>query len=266
MKILTQNMWINHVTFKTSTEDKKQRIHDMISHLPNYDVVTFQEVFAHKIFASLDFKQLLTEESKKHGFNYVAQCREPPSYLSQDAGLMILSKYPIVETEFVSFSSYSWFDMVVDKGFLYAQIQQSPTQKLHLITTHLDAHNREVKLSQVKQVSNYVTTKLKSCMNSEPIVITGDWNIDAINSKDLYSSFLNEFPGMKNVFNEEPFPVTHMDSRACLDHVLVNQFDKLVPVVSNDENIYRVEALKGTGDRSNERISDHFGVFINIEL
>ena len=260
VKLLTQNMWINHVTFKTSTSNKVHRLTDFTSHIDQFDIITLQEVFSHNFLSGVDFKAMMSSEAKKHGFDYFAVGRAP-SYMNQDSGLMILSKLPIVSTEFVSFSSYSWFDMIVDKGFLYVKIQVTPDQHMHVITTHMDAHRSDVRSAQVDQISQWIVDHLENEVKNDLLIMTGDWNIRV--ESEEYDHLLNTFPEFKNVYLDGPYPPTHQCG-ICIDHVLVNKFAHLVPSI--DGKVYKIENLTGSGERANEPISDHSGVSIEVTL
>ena len=61
-----------------------------------------------------------------------------PGYFSgkfADAGLLILSRYPIVEQEFREFKAKVFRDHYVNKGVLYAKIHLGEDFYLHLFNT-----------------------------------------------------------------------------------------------------------------------------------
>lgn len=77
----------------------------------------------------------------KAGFLYQAMSEEPSlfsSYLT-DGGLLIMSRFPIVESEFRPFPYGVLCDAISYKGVLYAKIQLGNNKYLHLFNTHTQA-------------------------------------------------------------------------------------------------------------------------------
>jgi len=76
----------------------------------------------------------------KAGFHYHAQSDEPSLFSSYvtDGGLLILSRFPILEVEFRPFDYGVLADAISYKGVLYAKIEVDG-RLLHLFTTHTQA-------------------------------------------------------------------------------------------------------------------------------
>ena len=74
------------------------------------------------------------------GFPYHAKSPKPELFGSTftDAGLLTISRFPILESEFKSFGSGCFSDAIATKGVLYTQIQIRD-EILHLINTHTQA-------------------------------------------------------------------------------------------------------------------------------
>ena len=77
-----------------------------------------------------------------------------------DAGLLIISKFPIIESHFEHFEIAGSFDFFAQKGFLFAKIRVSDSF-VHLITTHLNApfaiaggqnSHKAIKIIQIEQI------------------------------------------------------------------------------------------------------------------
>jgi endonuclease/exonuclease/phosphatase family metal-dependent hydrolase len=86
-------------------------------------------------------KQKLITYAQKAGFPYHT-CTEGPSFFSgyaTDSGLLILSRFPIVETEFYSYPYGVLSDALSQKGVLYAKILVGGDRVLHLFNTHTQA-------------------------------------------------------------------------------------------------------------------------------
>ena len=99
--------------------------------MANYDICTFQELFGFGSKRQHNFIQT----AKQLGFKYVHKSPNPwkgngLKLLKQwkiiDGGLVILSKFPIVEQSNILFTHASSFDAYSGKGALYALIQVWP--------------------------------------------------------------------------------------------------------------------------------------------
>lgn len=94
-----------------------------------------------------------------------------------NSGLVILSKFPILHSEFIAFDAYNplSFDRFSEKGFLSALVEID-NQNIRLITTHLQSSTHEeydlYGLSQLEQLFNYLDHL------PVPYLIGGDFNID----------------------------------------------------------------------------------------
>ena len=103
--------------------------------------------------------------------------------IRQDSGLVILSKYPIIEGGAMTYSSDSGTDKLASKGIAYARIQIGPSADdyIHVFNTHIQSHDHsESRLSQISELVDYVTEIIKSDIDHiRPILIAGDFNIAA---------------------------------------------------------------------------------------
>ena len=98
-----------------------------------------------------------------------------------NSGLVILSKFPIIDNKFVPFVNYnaSTYDRLTEKGFLTASIDIDG-QIVKIVNTHLQSCDYERydphAFLQMKELLTYSNTLDK------PYLIGGDFNIDI---KDL---------------------------------------------------------------------------------
>ena len=96
IKLLTYNMFMRPPPVKTNHSDHKNaRLRNYITHLEKFDIICNQEVFT----TLNSRKQQLIHHAKKAGFLYHA-VPKTPAYFSRyytDGGLLILSRFPIVE-------------------------------------------------------------------------------------------------------------------------------------------------------------------------
>jgi len=103
--------------------------------------------------------------------------------IRQDGGLIILSKYPIIECSAMTYSLSSGTDRLASKGVLYARIQLSPSAAdyIHVFNTHLQSHDySNSRLAQIGELIDFISEIIKSDKDYiRPILIAGDFNVAA---------------------------------------------------------------------------------------
>lgn len=117
--------------FIRNNEDdyKNERLQSFVNHLDSFDIICLQEMFG-----LLSFRQrLLLSEAEKKGFCHAAVAGAPP-YLFWDrhwafkipfldAGLVILSRYPVLETDSHYYKLGNQIDGWAPKQVLWALVQ-----------------------------------------------------------------------------------------------------------------------------------------------
>ncbi|TMW67180.1 hypothetical protein Poli38472_012296 [Pythium oligandrum] len=164
-----------------SGDHKDLRTSLLLRKIRDFDIVILQEMFEvgirqrHFVRAAYDL-----------GFKYHAGSVWPrlTDRFLIDGGLLILSRYPIVERGQHSFSLGSGSDGVCSKGVLYARVQLSPdlADSLHVFTTHTQAGDRlkeySIRAAQLKELQQFVAKTIREDPYA-PLLITGDFNLDA---------------------------------------------------------------------------------------
>mmetsp|Transcript_15989 Transcript_15989/g.23169 ORF Transcript_15989/g.23169 Transcript_15989/m.23169 type:complete len:317 (-) Transcript_15989:80-1030(-) len=186
IKFLSLNIFLRPPPIKTNGSDYKDlRTLYFCKHLmKKYDIICLQECFDSY---SLRRKKII-HEGKHLNFQYHAVSPDPRWYDPHliDGGLLILSKYRILNQEFLPFEHEVFPDSVAYKGILYAKILIQG-KNLHLFTTHLQSKHptsnpdkyleyREVRRAQVVQLREFIDSKIGD--SNEPVVVAGDLNID----------------------------------------------------------------------------------------
>ena len=203
IKILTYNLFSRPPPVNTNgTDYKDERLNDFIEFLPEFDIICFQEMFT----TFNDRKHRMIREGAKAGLKYYVSAKVP-SFFSKyiaDSGLLILSRYEIVEND-----SYDYYlnisgDSVSNKGILYAKIKIND-RYLFLFNTHLQASyfdesqksincTIQVRTGQTEELVNYVYNKLLSIpqyqIKQGCVLIVGDLNIDAHDNKFAKERYL----------------------------------------------------------------------------
>jgi endonuclease/exonuclease/phosphatase family metal-dependent hydrolase len=172
-------------TNKYTGDYKTERLHALLKyHLSNYDIVCFQEVFG--VFSLRC--HTLVKMAQKLGFHYYVVPTNPPFFSRHlaDNGLLILSRFPIVEVETVLYKHTTYIDQLTAKGFQYCKIYLYSSHYIHLINTHIqsdyhiyDPQATVVKLEQLSQIRQFLEDK-QLFKSPHPLIIAGDLNCNAI--------------------------------------------------------------------------------------
>lgn len=201
-RIFSLNVFIRPVLVGVN-DYKDQRLTQLLQVLQSYDIVCLQELFS---ASGPRKKKFLERLLSKHGFHqYVSS--PAPGFLSffqfppklVDAGLAIVSKYPIVRTDYHTFSKAvsRSIDFLVAKGVLYARLSifpDKPERFVHLFTTHLQASNgledasfERVRRTQLTEIVEFMQRMTADDANGV-VIITGDFNVNARAGFDNSSS------------------------------------------------------------------------------
>lgn len=152
------------------------------NNLANIDVFCFQEVFAPRNDRRT---KLIETMAQIHNLKYSKAGPKQPFFSKAvaDSGLLTLSKYPIVDSDFYHYKHSSQVDALSWKGVLYTKIlvQDKPNAKsyLHLFNTHLQAtytgasykkknhSSYTARLNQSLELSNFIHKKMESVAAEE---------------------------------------------------------------------------------------------------
>ena len=196
IRLLTYNFFCRPPPVNTNKDDyKDSRLQDFLEKLNNFDIICFQELFT----TLNDRKHRMIREAAKVGLKYYLSSKVP-SLISQylvDSGLLILSRYPIVENDYYEYFINISGDAVGSKGALYSKIKIN-NKYLFLFNTHLQStyfsdsqknidFTIQIRTSQTEELINFVYNKLLIIPREEVkkglILIVGDLNIDAHDNK-----------------------------------------------------------------------------------
>jgi exonuclease III len=153
--------------------------------------------------------------------------------IKQDSGLIILSKYPIIECSAMTYSKNSGTDKLANKGVLYARIQigSSKEDYIHIFNTHIQSHDySETRLAQIGELMDFISEIIKSDKDYiRPILVSGDFNVTAekpdnwmaladvnppetenANNSDYLDEETREYVKFKEIV--EDFPSNHLNT------------------------------------------------------
>ncbi len=200
--LLTYNVFMRPVVGMT-TDLKDTRVPFIAEAIRKYDVVCFQELFSQLNYRRKD----ILNYANRCGFKHVSK---PPdvklkSLLSLkllNSGLLTISKYPIVETEFIEFKEKAGVDALAAKGVLYSKIKTPNHRHIHLFNTHTQAtyHNEYQPdnksdhknfLARLKQLEE-IRVAVDKCLNTHSrlfrdgpdnfkdlVLVVGDFNVNS---------------------------------------------------------------------------------------
>ena len=257
VRLLSYNFFLRPPPVNNNGSDyKNERLKDFIEFLPEFDIICFQEIFT----TLTDRKHQMIREAAKSGFKYHVSSR-PPSFLSEyitDAGLLILSRYEIVECDYYDYYLNISGDAPSNKGIIYAKIKINNRYlfvfNTHLQSTYFDESQSnidstiQVRTKQTEELINFVYNKLISIPRDQVekglVLIVGDFNIDAHDNKyikeryklpkykiteyDLLKKKLSKLGAvidiMEKKYNNHLFTFGNND-RTEYDHVLTSKAD-----------------------------------------
>lgn len=226
IKVLTYNIFLRPPFVRNNADDfKNERLAEfMRSQLDRFDIICLQEMFNLGNYR----QKLLLKIAKEKGFLYHAKSVNPRFFSGKfiDAGLVILSKYPILESDGLIYVAGNQIDGWAAKQVIYGKIQVSPTFFIHVFTTHMQASyydnyasvniiNDQARATQVQEMADFV--KKKTDGSPYPVLVTGDFNIDSRGEPNEYKYMMATFtaakPTIKDLLKEHcnDHPVTYGD-------------------------------------------------------
>jgi endonuclease/exonuclease/phosphatase family metal-dependent hydrolase len=185
-RILTYNMFLRPIVKNNISDYKYERLEEFATVLDDFDIICNQEVFS----GFNSFKPTLLTLAKKTGFlDYITASN--PGFFSKfaiDSGLVILSRFPILERGEYAYTKFTGDCAAAKKGILYAKIGLRG-HYLHLFNTHLQANyypsfsqyeqcinNR---MHQLQELTDFVKEKTENIDPNDKILVVGDFNISS---------------------------------------------------------------------------------------
>ncbi|WP_133405629.1 sphingomyelin phosphodiesterase [Parashewanella tropica] len=211
LSILTYNLWGTSIygAKKVST-----RFAEMPKYFHNYDVLAFEEQF------DVAPTQALHKALKSEYPYQTTKLKKADKPLQ--AGIYLLSRYPILKQASMIYNACNGLQCLTSKGVIYVEIIKNG-QKYHIFDTHTQsgtsAKDVQARMQQVVELETFI--KSQQVPDKEPIIISGDFNIDMIHEQENYTDMLT-------LLN-----VTHPDSTG---YPLT--YDKDVNKWSDDEHSY----------------------------
>lgn len=226
VKILTYNIFLRPPLVKNNADDfKNERLAEFLkTQIDRFDIICLQEMFSLANFR----QKLLLKIAAEKGFPYHTKSVKS-TWLSGkfiDAGLVILSRYPILATDAMIYRAGNQIDGWAAKQVIYAKIQISPTFFVHVFTTHMQASyydnhatinviNDQARATQVQEMADFIKQKTEG--SPYPVLITGDFNIDSKGETAEYQYMMQTLsaarPNVRDLLKEayNDHPITYGD-------------------------------------------------------
>jgi endonuclease/exonuclease/phosphatase family metal-dependent hydrolase len=190
IKLLTYNIFLRPPPIKNNENDwKDERLADFIHQLDNFDIICLQEMFG----TLTSRRQEMIKYANKSGLFFFVDV-PAPSFFSKntiDAGLLILSRFPIVESEFRPFKYTIYACAICEKGILYVKFKIKDSNLIilntHLQASYLDENTNmwemcvKTRLSHIDEINEFIAEKINNSeiLPGDTIVLLGDFNVDA---------------------------------------------------------------------------------------
>lgn len=161
------------------------RAYRLPDYLKGYDVLVLSEMF-------IDSSMKIMSEKLKEEYPYHSKKLGSDTVFKQDSGVIIFSKWPIVNEDGILFSICSKSDCFAQKGARYVRIKKGE-KFYNIIGTHTQAFENEaaymVRRIQFLEMNDFVN--YLNIDKNEPVLYAGDFNVDKINNMAEYSDMLN---------------------------------------------------------------------------
>ncbi len=198
LSLVSYNMQVfpvyGHATDKIIMNHPGSRTENIAKLVQNYDVVTVQELFAK------DHRETFTEKMLDNYPQHAGPATK--TYRPLSSGVVIYSRWPIVDSDTKVFNHCKGIDCGAAKGITYAKIDKYG-MRYNIFSTHFQSGSDpsdeedtdgntdgsvngkarlshtdvEIRRSQIEDLRDFIAEK--DIPADEPIIFTGDLNIDA---------------------------------------------------------------------------------------
>ena len=254
--VLSYNLYM--LTPPIAYTDQSERAAIIPDHIAGYDALILSEVFYNSARDSILVPGLTA------AYPYHTDVVDAAGS-SEDGGVMIMSKWPILSSSHIVYDSCDGSDCLAAKGAMYAKIDKNGVI-YHLFGTHTQAWQTGLlyRQAQFRQLRDFIDAL--NISSTEAVLVGGDLNVDKIlNNQNEYNAMFSilraEEPRYQgNAFTYDPDLNLYASGSdfEFLDYVL-RLSDHLKPIDSlNEVRIYRSidDDLWGEFD-----LSDHFAIY-----
>ncbi|HAZ13747.1 MAG: hypothetical protein A2X86_10155 [Bdellovibrionales bacterium GWA2_49_15] len=183
-----------------------------------------------------------------------------------NSGLLLLSKYPIVESDYKIYSKCGGFDCFANKAIIWAKIKVPGIGAINVFTTHTNAGtSRKIKESQLVEAGDFIEAHL----GGRSTVFMGDFNFAPgselynyvkynLNFEDTLDLYLTDHPEYSNDPNVLYTYIIKLIYKRRLDYFWL----KDIGPRSMHPTDYKVIFNNING----KKLSDHFGILMDLQF
>jgi len=266
LKIVSFNIWDLPYWF---VKNRQQRILQIATYLQRLDaeIVCLQESF--DVYHRRLLYESLGLDKYYASSGFEATRKAPLALFDTTGGLVIFSKFPIVQDKFVPFKQFtpSVIERIGRKGILEATIE-TPYGIIRVFNTQLHKEQRffaqSIRVKQVKTILERIQAQ-----QHVPVILAGDFNENALMEQKKFVTILQSRGLMHSIHFEryEYLPsyrlnnplvdnwINRVSYSRRLDYILVSLVEKLGLKVVQYEPIYLTPPL-----------SDHDPVILSLSL
>ena len=245
---------------------KDERLAKFKELLVDYDVVCLQECFG----SFSNRRKNLIEYAKSIGFKHsvTGPGRNVMKGKLVDSGLLILSRFKILETMEIQYTKSAYSDKYSSKGAIFIKVEIKGIP-VFVFTTHLQASYRlhlteqdlevQVRNSQLHEFGAFIRY---STTEDDRVIVCGDFNVNSrlhqfeyerlsqqVEMKDAALELLDDHPITFYPWNYRFKGSPKPEEKECLDYVFTQNVKTESIVVHSEEYPFKWK-----------NVSDHFGV------
>lgn len=263
LKVLTYNIY----ALPLVASDIGTRLTELPAALKGYDVLFLQEAF------SSDSPALLRALAADYPYQ-TEILRAPLSGINvYNGGVVIASRYPLGEINYLVYPDCTGTDCFADKGFIYAEVIKHG-KGYHLVNTHAASFDsdaaRQMRQAQFKLMQQHIAAK--PIPLTDAVIYGGDFNVNKLRFADDYSQMQANLaatvPAISGYSAATFDPrVNHYaasyDTVEYLDYLVYSTAHKQPRYSVNDVRVFRStsDALWRKWD-----LSDHFAVLAEFRF
>ena len=220
----------------------------------NSDIFVFQEAF------DANARAIIYSKLQSTYPYYIEPQKQKKFSLKINSGLWILSKYPIIESDFHRFRSCCGYDALAQKGILYVKISVDG-HMIQVFNTHLNSgQDRQViRDSQYREIKKFIDGyKNKKDMQ----IIAGDFNTNK-SDKISYNKMLFCIGLSDYLFNELTYDADNNDLndeylKDIIDYIFIkNTFKSIIET-------RKVNRPTKRWSDTHKDLSDHYPVVLSL--
>jgi endonuclease/exonuclease/phosphatase family metal-dependent hydrolase len=256
IRVLSYNLWGLPAPLGYRVAD---RMSGIATALENYDVVLLQEAF-HPDTALL---------AQKAGFPHVYHHKNY-GVIQQNSGMMVLSRFPIVKTDFAPFKGCYGTDCLAEKGIFFTRVTHPQLGPVDLYNTHYQSmQNPAAANVRIRSGNGALWQMILKHQQYYPTILAGDFNLQP----DLpeYRDLMQRLPLIDTWRAKHPQKPGYTSTEGIGPSVKVSEEGERIDYIFVLQNaLYQTEVLEAdvhfTKPIAGQMPSDHLAVYSHLRF